>query len=63
MGSDGNAYEPKGSLPTGVTAVAIISYVGISGDAEVGTSGYRGLAFALSDVSNYGWDSGCSHGE
>ena len=28
LGNDGNAYEPTGTLPTGVTAEAVIAYVG-----------------------------------
>ena len=61
IGSDRNAYEPKGSLPTGVTAVAIISYVGNACDAEVGS--YRGLAYALSDVGSYNWNAAVTAAE
>ena len=47
IGSDGNAYSP-GILPTGVTAVAMIAYVG----SETGHATYNhGLALALTDES------------
>ena len=58
LGSDGNAYSPTGLLPTGVTAVAMITYVG----SETGESAYnftRGLALALSDATGgniYKWE-------
>lgn len=45
IGSDGKAYSPTGSLPTGVTAVAMIAYVGSASDCT------NGLAIALSDES------------
>ena len=47
IGSDGNAYSP-GILPSGVTAVAMIAYVG----SETGHATYNhGLALALTDES------------
>lgn len=58
IGSDGKAYSPTGSLPTGVTAVAMIAYVG---DAKAGGTGAatcaHGLAIALDEVSTtqYHW--------
>lgn len=46
IGSDGTVYEPTGALPTGVTAVAAIAYVG----SETGDATYNhGLAIALAD--------------
>ena len=46
IGSDGTVYEPTGALPTGVTAVAAIAYVG----SETGDATYNhGLAIALTD--------------
>lgn len=47
--SDGNAYAAAGPLPTGVTAVAKIVYVG-SDNGEAAPYNH-GLAFALSDAS------------
>ncbi len=44
IGSDGNAYSP-GILPTGVTAVAMVAYVGAASDCT------NGLAIALNDES------------
>ena len=50
--SDGNAYAAAGSLPTGVTAVAMIAYVG----SETGVAGYtHGLAIALADEGTMNW--------
>ncbi len=44
--SDGKAYAAAGPLPSGVTAVAMIAYVG----SETGVAGYtHGLALALTD--------------
>jgi hypothetical protein len=57
IAADGNVYD-NATIATAVstTAVAIISYVGNAGDAEVGTS-YRGLAYAMSEPSTrYGWE-------
>lgn len=48
--SDGNAYAAAGPLPTGVTAVAMIVYVG-SETAEAANGFNHGLALALSDAS------------
>jgi hypothetical protein len=44
IGSDGNAYSP-GILPTGVTAVAMVAYLGSASDCA------NGLAIALDDES------------
>ncbi|MBE6289327.1 MAG: hypothetical protein E7100_03720 [Bacteroidaceae bacterium] len=44
IGSDGNAYSP-GILPTGVTAVAMVAYLGSASDCT------NGLAIALNDES------------
>ena len=63
IAADGNVYD-NATIATAVstTAVAIISYVGNAGDAEVGTS-YRGLAIGMSDAVtgrvnwNYGVES------
>jgi hypothetical protein len=52
IGSDGNAYEATGSLPTGVTAVAIIAYVGSAGSVDASSASYKGLAIALSDANS-----------
>ena len=46
IGSNGIAYELKGLLPTGVTAVAMIGYVGDESDCT------HGIAVALNDESN-----------
>lgn len=64
IGSDGKAYSPTGSLPTGVTAVAMIAYVG---DAKAGGTGAatcaHGLAIALDEVSTtqYYWHESAGH--
>lgn len=50
IGSDGKAYEATGALPTGVTAVAKIVYVG-SDNGEASPYNH-GLALALSDANN-----------
>lgn len=49
VGSDGKAYDPtKGYMPIGVTAVAMVAYVG----SETGHATYNhGLALALTDES------------
>lgn len=48
IGSDGKAYEPSGDLPSGVTAVAMIAYVG----SATGSATYNhGLAIALTDAT------------
>lgn len=58
IGSDGNAYSP-GILPTGVTAVAIVAYVGSETD-EVAPKNH-GLAIALSDeASKMNWNQAMS---
>ena len=48
--SDGNAYAAAGPLPTGVTAVAMIAYVG-SDNGEAAPYNH-GLALALSDAKD-----------
>ena len=48
--SDGKAYAAAGPLPSGVTAVAMIAYVG-SETAEAANGFNHGLALALSDAS------------
>ena len=50
IGSDGTVYEPTGALPTGVTAVAAIVYVG-SDNGEAAPYNH-GLALALTDESS-----------
>ena len=54
VGSDGKAYAAadKDNLPSGVTAVAMIAYVGSSTDHATYT---HGLAIALADESNSDW--------
>ena len=49
IGSDGKNYNAGVTLPSGVTAVAMIAYVG--SDAETSTTYNHGLALALEDVS------------
>ena len=53
IGSDGMAYAvaDKNLLPSGVTGVAIVAYVGSEGSVETGTT-YRGLAIAMRDANN-----------
>jgi hypothetical protein len=52
IGSDGNNYGANATLPTGVTAVAKICYVG----SETGVAGYtNGLALALNDKGEMSW--------
>ena len=46
IGSDGINYAANATLPDGVTAVAMIAYVGTASDCD------HGLAIALEDVSN-----------
>ena len=55
IGSDGKNYDANATLPTGVTAVAKICYVG-SDNGEAAPYNH-GLALALSDVSSstYTW--------
>ena len=49
IGSDGKNYDANATLPTGVTAVAMIAYVG----SETGVDGYtHGLALALTDEAS-----------
>jgi hypothetical protein len=56
IGSNGTAYDPTGTLPPGVTAVAVICYVGDAGTADASSATYKGLALALTDVSGtYSW--------
>lgn len=52
IGSDGNAYSPVGTLPTGVTPVAIIAYVGAAGSVDASSATYKGLAIALTDANS-----------
>ena len=49
LGSDGVAYSPTGALPTGVTAEAVIAYVG-----SVAHYFDKFIAIALEDVYNSG---------
>lgn len=51
IGSDGNAYSPVGPLPGGVTARAIIAYVGAAGSVDASSATYKGLAIALTDAN------------
>ena len=57
VGSDGKAYaaSDKDLLPSGVSAVAIVAYLGSAGSVETGTN-YRGLAIAMSEANS---SSGC----
>lgn len=48
---DGNAYSPVGTLPAGVTPVAIIAYVGAAGSVDASSATYKGLAIAMSDAN------------
>lgn len=48
---DGNAYSPVGTLPGGVTARAIIAYVGAAGSVDASSATYKGLAIALTDAN------------
>ena len=52
IGSDGNAYSPVGTLPTGVTPVAIIAYVGAAGSVDASSATYKGLAIAMTDANS-----------
>ncbi len=54
VGSDGLAYAAadKDNLPSGVTAVAVITYVGEAGTADASSATYKGLALALTDANN-----------
>ena len=54
IGSDGLAYAAadKDNLPSGVTAVAVITYVGEAGTADASSATYKGLALALTDANN-----------
>ena len=56
--SDGNAYAAAGPLPTGVTAVAMIAYVG-SGNGEAAPYNH-GLAIALADEAESNWSTAMS---
>ena len=51
IGSDGKAYSPVGTLPAGVTPVAIIAYVGAAGSVDASSATYKGLAIALTDAN------------
>ena len=53
IGSDGKNYDATATLPDGVTAVAMIAYVG--NDAETSTTYNHGLALALSDADTKTW--------
>lgn len=50
IGDDGKNYD-YASLPGGVTAVAVIAYVGAAGTADASSATYKGLALALTDAS------------
>lgn len=52
VSTDGKLYPIKIALPSGVTALAVVAYVG--GGAETSATYNHGLALALSDVS-YTW--------
>ena len=52
VSTDGKLYPSKIALPSGVTALAVVAYVG--GGAETSATYNHGLALALSDVS-YTW--------
>ena len=52
IGSDGKNYDANATLPDGVTAVAVIAYVG----SETGDDTYKnGLAIALADEADSNW--------
>lgn len=50
IGSDGVAYSPIGTLPTGVSAVAMITYVGGANGEEAPYN--HGLALAMSNAND-----------
>ena len=60
--SDGLAYAAadKDNLPTGVTAVAIVAYLGDAGSVDASSSTYKGLAIAMSNAND---GSGCTWGD
>ncbi len=59
LGSNGVAYSPTGALPAGITAVAMVAYVGSETD-EVAPKNH-GLAIALSDeASKMDWNQAMS---
>ena len=57
IGSDGKNYDANATLPDGVTAVAVIAYVG----SETGDDTYKnGLAIALADEGSMNWSTAVS---
>ena len=57
IGSDGKNYDANATLPDGVTAVAVIAYVG----SETGDDTYKnGLAIALADEGSMNWSTAIS---
>ena len=57
IGSDGKNYDANATLPDGVTAVAVIAYVG----SETGDDTYKnGLAIALADEGEMNWSTAIS---
>lgn len=49
--SDGKAYAPDAMLPSSVTKVAVVAYVGLAGSADNSSTTYHGLAIALNDAA------------
>ena len=59
IGSDGKNYDANATLPDGVTAVAMIAYLGNDAETSPTNTAFKnGLALALADVS--GTPSWCS---
>ena len=57
IGSDGKNYDANATLPDGVTAVAVIAYVG----SETGDDTYKnGVAIALADEGTMNWSTAIS---
>ena len=53
IGSDGINYDATATLPSGVTAVAMIAYVGDDAETSPSNTAFKkGLALALEDVSD-----------
>ena len=56
IGANGTVYASKAEAEeAGTTASGIIAYVGNKGSVEEGTKKYRGLAIALTDAGNGGY--------
>ena len=56
IGSDGKNYDATATLPDGVTAVAMIAYVGDDAETSPTNTAFKnGLALALSDADTKTW--------